>query len=99
MHRLLFFIMENYLLPCAYQSLFGIECPICGFQRALVLLLRGDIKQSFFMYAPLLPVIFLLIIFVLHLFNKKLVNKNILIYYSSFVMIIITVNYFIKWMI
>lgn len=91
--------MENYLLPCAYQSLFGIECPICGFQRALVLLLRGDIKQSFFMYAPLLPVIFLLIIFVLHLFNKKLVNRNILIYYSSFVIIIITVNYFIKWMI
>lgn len=91
--------MENHLLPCAYQSLFGIECPICGFQRALVLLLHGDIKQSFFMYPPLLPVIFLLIIFVLHLFYKKVVNRKFLIYYSSFVLTIITINYFIKWMI
>ena len=89
--------MDNYLLPCAYKSLFGIDCPICGFQRALLSLLHGDIKQSFFIYPPLLPALFLLIIFALHLFNNKVVNRKILIYYSSFVLIIVTVNYFIKW--
>jgi hypothetical protein len=36
-------------------------------------------------------------IFALHLLNNKLVNRNILIYYSSFVLTFITVNYFIKW--
>lgn len=91
--------MENQLLPCAYKSLFGIDCPICGFQRALVLLLHGDIKQSFFMYPPLLPVVFLIIIFVIHLINKKAVDRKKLIYYSSIVLIIITVNFLIKWII
>ena len=89
--------MENYLLPCAYKSLFGIDCPICGFQRALVLLLHGDIKKSFFMYPPLFPVLFLLMFFALHLLNNKLVNRKFLIYYSLFVLTIITVNYFTKW--
>ena len=89
--------MVNHLLPCAYKSLFGIDCPICGFQRALVLLLHGDIKQSFLIYPPLLPAVFLIMIFALHLLNNKLVNRNILIYYSSFVLTFITVNYFIKW--
>ena len=89
--------MVNHLLPCAYKSLFGIDCPICGFQRALVLLLHGDIKQSFLIYPPLLPAVFLMMTFALHLLNNKLVNRNILIYYSSFVLTFITVNYFIKW--
>ena len=89
--------MVNHLLPCAYKSLFGIDCPICGFQRALVLLLHGDIKQSFLIYPPLLPAVFLIMIFALHLLNNKLVNRKFLIYYSSFVLTIITVNYFIKW--
>jgi len=89
--------MVNQLLPCAYKSLFGIDCPICGFQRALVLLLHGDIKQSFLIYPPLLPAVFLIMIFVLHLLNNKLLNRKFLIYYSSFVLTIIIVNYFIKW--
>ena len=89
--------MVNHLLPCAYKSLFGIDCPICGFQRALVFLLHGDIKQSFLIYPPLLPAAFLIIIFALHLLNNKLVKRIFLIYYSLFVLIIITVNYFIKW--
>ena len=89
--------MDNYLLPCGYKSLFGIDCPICGFQRALVLLLHGNIKQSFFMYPPLFPVLFLLMFFALHLLNNKLVNRKILIYYSSIVLTFIAVNYLIKW--
>ncbi len=89
--------MLNHLLPCAYKSLFGIDCPICGFQRALIFLFHGDIKQSFLIYPPLLPAVLLIMIFALHLLNTKLVNRKFLIYYSSFVLTIITVNYFIKW--
>jgi len=88
--------MENYLLPCAYKSLFGIDCPICGFQRALVLLLNGNIKQSFFVYPPLIPSLFLIIIFALYLLNRKIINRKFLMYYSSFVLAIIAINYFIK---
>jgi hypothetical protein len=88
--------MLKHLLPCAYKSLFGIDCPICGFQRALILLFNGDIKKSFLIYPPLLPAVFLIMIFALHLLNTKLVNRKFLINYSSFVLTIITVNYFIK---
>jgi len=89
--------MDNYLLPCAYKTLFGIDCPMCGFQRAFLLLLRGEVKQSFYMYPPLFPTLFLLLIFALYLFNNKLVKRKFLIYYSSFVLTVITVNYFVKW--
>ena len=69
-------LREYNLLPCAYKTLFGIDCPLCGFQRALVLLLHGDIKQSFLIYPPLLPAVFLIMIFVLHLLNNKLLKFN-----------------------
>ena len=88
--------MVNYLLPCAYKSLFGIDCPICGFQRALVWLLKGDFTQSFSIYPPLLPVVFLMMIFSLHLFKRKLISRNFLNYYSLLVLTFISVNYIIK---
>ena len=88
--------MVNYLLPCAYKSLFGIDCPICGFQRALVWLLNGDFTQSFSIYPPLLPVVVLMVIFSLHLFKRKLISRKFLNYYSLFVLTFISVNYIIK---
>jgi hypothetical protein len=88
--------MANYLFPCIYKSLFGIDCPICGFQRAFIFLLKGDIKQSFEMYLPLLPTIFLMALTALYLLNNKIVNRKFLINYSSVVFTIIIVNYFIK---
>ena len=95
--RSLFFNMkslqENYLLPCAYKTLFGINCPICGFQRALLLLLHGQFVQSFKMYPPLLPCLFLLAFFVLHLLNKRLIKRTFLVYYSVIVLATIVVSY------
>ena len=88
--------MVNYLLPCAYKSLFGIDCPICGFQRALVWLLNGDFTQSFSIYPPLLPVVVLMVIFSLHLLKRKLISRKFLNYYSLFVLTFISVNYIIK---
>lgn len=90
-------LLEYYLLPCAYKTLFGIDCPMCGFQRALLLLVKGNLIDSFRIYPPLLPTLFLIVFFTLYLFNKELVKRKFLIYYSSIVLTIITVNYFIKW--
>ncbi|MGI6290853.1 MAG: hypothetical protein ACOXZH_00270 [Bacteroidales bacterium] len=62
----------------------------------MVLLLNGNIKQSFFVYPPLIPSLFLIIIFALYLLNRKIINRKFLMYYSSFVLAIIAINYFIK---
>ena len=89
-------LLEIKLLPCAYKALFGIECPICGFQRSLLYLFKGNFIDSFKMYPPLLPTIFLLIFFIIHLFSKVLIKRRFLEYYSSIVLAIVTINYIIK---
>lgn len=53
-------MMRFTLLPCAYKSLFGISCPMCGFLRSLLLLARGEVWQSMLMFPPLFPLIVVL---------------------------------------
>jgi hypothetical protein len=47
--------LEDHSLPCAYKYLLGIDCPLCGSQRATFFLLRGELIKSFQMYPPLIP--------------------------------------------
>lgn len=48
------------------------------------------------MYPPLTPALLLILFFVLHLLNKKIVTRIFLAYYSFIVLIIIAINYCIK---
>ena len=41
------------LLPCVSKQLFGISCPLCGFQRAVVLLCNGQVWDSIRQFPPL----------------------------------------------
>lgn len=45
--------LEDYMLPCVNKTLFGYECMGCGLQRSTVLLLRGQVVESFLMYPGL----------------------------------------------
>ena len=51
--------MEKYMLPCLHKKLFGFDCPGCGGQRALVMLLHGDLTEAFFMYPAIYPLVLL----------------------------------------
>ncbi|MGL2986303.1 DUF2752 domain-containing protein [Flavobacterium sp. RSSA_27] len=42
--------LEKYMIPCLSKTLFGIECLGCGFQRALLLVLKGEWSAAFAMY-------------------------------------------------
>ena len=42
--------LEKYMIPCLSKTLFGIECLGCGFQRALLLVLKGEWNEAFAMY-------------------------------------------------
>ena len=61
---------ENHFLPCAYKQLLGIECPLCGSQRAFIELLKGDIVESYKLYPALIPIIIIVISAVLQIIIK-----------------------------
>lgn len=89
-----FIFMFNF--PCLLKSLSGIDCPICGFQRSLNLLLEVKISASFFMYPPLIPSLILIVLLLFYLINKKIIKRKYLFNYSTFVLILIIINYVIK---
>jgi hypothetical protein len=49
------FLSEKLMLPCFSKQVFGIDCPGCGLQRSVALLLKGELVESFLMYPGLLP--------------------------------------------
>src|SRR6266496_1575804 len=86
--------LERHILPCAYKSLFGIDCPGCGIQRSFIQLLKGDLSKSFMIYPPLIPVISWLVFSVLYFAGSGLVSRNFLKLYSIGVLIFVLTNYF-----
>jgi len=84
------------MLPCMYKSIFGIDCPGCGFQRSCIALLRGHWKESLAFYPATIPILITAIFLLLNIkyrFSKSKVIKNAL--YIT-VGIIIIVSYSIK---
>jgi len=88
--------LTDHLLPCAYKTIFGIDCPVCGSQRAFVEMLKGNFAKSFFIYPPLVPILLLVVIGALHLLNNDLIKAQLLKSYALFVLVIVLINYLIK---
>ncbi|MGZ3873734.1 MAG: DUF2752 domain-containing protein [Mucilaginibacter sp.] len=49
--------LQNHLLPCPFKYLTGIDCPGCGFQRALIALAQGNFHKSLALYPAALPLL------------------------------------------
>jgi hypothetical protein len=49
--------LQDFLLPCPFKYLTGIDCPGCGFQRSLIALLQGNFQKSFLIYPPIIPLL------------------------------------------
>ena len=63
--------MEDFLLPCLFKKLFGIDCIGCGIQRAFVLLFEGNFKAAFYMFPAIYTTFLFGISLVFHLFEKR----------------------------
>jgi hypothetical protein len=87
------FVFCAMLFPCAYKQLFGIDCPLCGGQRSLMLLVDGHWGKSFLMYPPLIPVLLLTGIFAAYLINRNFIRRRFLVRSATIVLIIVMVNY------
>ena len=64
------FTLEDYMLPCLNKKLFGIDCPGCGMQRSVHLLLQGEFVAAFKMYPAIYPLMLLLAFLVSTIFIK-----------------------------
>lgn len=45
------------MLPCLTKLFFGIPCPGCGGQRAVLFLIHGDFANAFFIYPAIYPLL------------------------------------------
>lgn len=88
--------LEAHQLPCLFKSITHFDCPGCGMQRSLILLMKGDITASFFMYPALMPIILLFVFLILHVILKIKNGAFILKYASIFCTSVIMVSYIYK---
>ena len=49
--------LQNYLIPCPFKKLTGIDCPGCGFQRSVLALFSGQLHQSIVLYPATIPIV------------------------------------------
>lgn len=88
--------LEAHQLPCLFKQMTHMDCPGCGIQRSFILLIKGDVAGSFFMYPPLMPILFLFAFLVLHIIIKMKNGPTILKYMYVFCAGIILVSYIYK---
>jgi uncharacterized phage infection (PIP) family protein YhgE len=81
---------EEYMLPCLNKQLLGTECMGCGIQRSLLLVLKGEFAQAFFMYPAIYTLILLFTLVGINIFKpSRLIAKLIVILAITNVLVII----------
>ena len=95
MNKIITFL-ENNLLSCSWKEYLNQECMGCGMQRAIILLLKGEFIESFKMYPALFTLIIMFVYLGMHLKFNYQKGHLILRYLFIINVIIILVNYIIK---
>jgi len=88
--------LEKRQAPCFYKSVFGMECPGCGMQRAFIALLRGDLLASLKLYPALIPTMILMAFLAAHIVFKLKNGAKILLYMFIINAVIIVISYLYK---
>lgn len=88
--------MESHMLTCPSVAMTGMQCPGCGFQRALADLVRGDLGASWEHYPPLFPFLLTLVLLVVALRSRFRWRLHLLLGAFFTTIAFIGVNYFLK---
>lgn len=88
--------LEHHLLPCPTKYFFGVECPGCGMQRAIIELLRGNLVESIKLYPPLIPMLLMLVVLIINLKVNSVVWQKVLKIFFIANVAIILINYIFK---
>lgn len=88
--------LEDYMIPCLNKQLTGIDCPGCGLQRSVNLLLHGEFVAAFQMYPAIYTIIPLFALIICSkVFNLK-VDNRLIVGFGIATFAIILINYVIK---
>lgn len=88
--------LEQHLVPCSIKHLTGFECPGCGMQRALIALLRGDLRASLCYNPSLLPFLGTLIYAICHLISSFSNGARNTVIFFAFTGSLMIVNFVVK---
>ena len=88
--------LESHLLLCPVKATLGVDCPGCGFQRAFVALLRGDVVACWEMYPALIPFLLTMGLLVIALRSKMRYRMPALVVGVAVTCLLIAVNYALK---
>lgn len=88
--------LDNYMLPCLNKSLFGFECPGCGLQRSVVMLIKGDFIGALHMYPAIYTLIPLGVVFIANRFVDYKYQNTLTITLSVLSVTLILTNYIFK---
>ena len=84
------------MIPCMNKKLFGIDCPGCGTQRALVLLLKGEFSAAFHMFPAIFTTLLLFGFLGLHFIDKSRNYQKIVIALAIINAVIMIISYIHK---
>jgi len=88
--------MEKYMLPCLNKMIFGFDCPGCGMQRALKLLVEGDFGGAFRMYPPVYTGVAFMLSALLMLADRRRNYSKLVIALAIVNAVVILISYFYK---
>ena len=72
------------------------DCPGCGLQRSVILLFDGELKEAFFMYPAIYPMIFLVFFLLIDQFTKIRYANGISIFLMITTVVFILTNFLYK---
>ena len=88
--------LDDYMLPCLNKTLFGVECPGCGMQRSLALVIHGDFIAAFKMYPAIYTILFLGLFLIFNFFIKFKYDYKVKMSLIILNVAIVIVSYLIK---
>jgi hypothetical protein len=87
---------DSWMIPCMSKKLIGMECPGCGIQRSISLLMHGDLVDSFLMYPGLFPGAFLFFFLIFDFFKTIKYGEQIKLWATLITLVTILGSFFIK---
>jgi len=89
------FLKKN-MFECFWVKTLDVECPGCGFQRSIIFLLDGNLRDSLITYPALIPTIILILYLILHLIFKFKNGHRWIMCIFVITILIMSINYIIK---
>ncbi|MGV1012575.1 MAG: DUF2752 domain-containing protein [Flavobacterium sp.] len=88
--------MENYMLPCMFKKMFGMDCIGCGIQRSINLIWNGEFVKAFTMFPAIYTILLFFIATAFFVIDPKHRSHKVVISLAIINAVIMIVSYAYK---